>query len=1451
MNNRAADELADCITQPELSDFVLGKIDRERLEQVARHVDECASCQETVIALSQQSDTFVHAIEVAKKPPANSFEGENALAVGIRRIISAVRLGGTGSQIEPLTEAFAKQQIGPYHLDSRLGMGGMGAVFKATHQKLKRVVALKLLPQDRWASSDLIARFEREMEAIGTLDHPNIVRASDAGEDDGLHFLVMEFIDGIDLSRMVRRLGRIPVADACELVRQAAIGLQYAHERSLIHRDVKPSNLMLGCQQSSGNSAATKPSVKILDMGLALLGDDHFQDEHELTTVGQMMGTLDYMSPEQGLDSHDVDARSDIFSLGATLFKLLTGKAPLDYLELKTPLKKITTLATKHLPSIRESRADLPEELNDLVDRMLSRDPDDRPSSAREVADALTPFAAESNLSTLLSRSLAANETEPDSAIARGALSMALEQIPPEPIGKATRAHSGWWWPIATALFVTSMAIAFGVFYLATDKGRIRVESIADDIQIEVRQNDRFVNTIEVASGEGKNGGLKVYSGKYELVLKDAGDGLKLSHDSVTVTRNGEAIVKVIRESASPVASADNPYVVDRASPEDDRYATSPSPAPRHVPDSEEPKETYDGQTYAQWMTVLKTERKAERMLEAVNALHRLATEDQAAEATKAILQTMRVYGSRSADNSPQGKLIQRVAELLHEGSESDLIAAIEEEIRHGNQRSRAFLPWIISSSPLNPQATRQKITRHSERLANTLDELIPGPNRRWAIEQLVTLFQLDETLGKRRPDLLAPLLETAINRELGPNSAWELRAGLVKTLARHADKGEVPKVIAYAIELLEAREPETRLAAVQSLKQIGTDAASATSALITTLTEELNAEPPYMAAMGGMGGGGLGGMGGGGFATATFGGGMGGHAIGRIAEKDGKLYYSTAPDLRIEIVKALDMIGQEAADELAKQLTPMLLTGTDKRSKALMAFRQLATAWVVEAAGGALSLLSEREKIVITPSAKMKQLRTELESLIDGSANATRQLDENVTRLKHLTDSKLISILSDESVTPIWEQLNKNLSTTLKSYLGNVQPFEQEYSTAINAILAKSDRKPQVYVDALALAKTATLIASPTISKGPTRNSRGNAQTPRAGTPTKPVKSALFRGKTFDQWMESFEDERDPAQLLSAVEAITTLSEGDDAKRTAATFFKLMRRYRTRRLMGIDGNADPRYTLTTAIEAAIWQLPVNAVVDAFVAELASPNVRSRAFIAWLINPTVDSQSEFHLVKPEFRATLRAREDTIVKHLIANAKGQSIPALRQYYIDRLVDLRRFVQFNPEENDEFIPLLQANVKSERFDMYALGTLVEIAPKSEGLALRLLDILSASWPDEQNSRVLFMALGRDARNVVPNLIERLEERDSDPSIYIELLASLGADAKPALPAINRMIEANPTSKRVVQWTAARDQIEKGTLHSEPSITVRNDVRRLMQTPREVPGSQGGGGMGGGMF
>jgi serine/threonine protein kinase len=259
----------------------------------------------------------------------------------------------------------------------------MGAVYRADHIHLKKRVAVKLLPPDRMADATAQARFQREMEVVGKLDHPNIVRATDAGEVDGTHFLVMELIEGMNLSQIVKWCGPLPLAEACELIRQAALGLQHAHEHGLVHRDIKPQNLML----------TAKGKVKVLDLGLALLRNDRFL-LGGLTGSGQVMGTADYMAPEQWEDSHWVDIRADMYSLGCTLYFLLTGWPPFGGPGNESIVRKMAAHLRDDPAALHPSVAAAGE----ILIRLLAKEPAHRPQTPDEVVRELTPLAAGANL---------------------------------------------------------------------------------------------------------------------------------------------------------------------------------------------------------------------------------------------------------------------------------------------------------------------------------------------------------------------------------------------------------------------------------------------------------------------------------------------------------------------------------------------------------------------------------------------------------------------------------------------------------------------------------------------------------------------------------------------------------------------------------------------------------------------------------------------------------------------------------------------------------------------------------------------------------------------------------------------------------------------------------------------------------------------------------------------
>ncbi len=285
------------------------------------------------------------------------------------------------------------RRLGEYQLLEKLGKGGMGTVFKALHTKLQREVALKVLPKGRVDDAVAVARFEREMMAVGRLDHPNVVRAYDAREIGGECFLVMELVEGLDLNQYMRRHGVLQVADACEVIRQAALGLQSAHEHGLVHRDVKPSNLMLN---HSGE-------VKLLDLGLARFQLDQAAGD-EMTSTGHMMGTADFMAPEQVSETHTVDIRADVYSLGCTLYKLLAGRAPFSGSKYPSAFEKMRAHLDEAAPPLRKYRRDVPEELLAVINRMMAKEPAARFDTPARVADAIGPLAGGSDLPSLLSR---------------------------------------------------------------------------------------------------------------------------------------------------------------------------------------------------------------------------------------------------------------------------------------------------------------------------------------------------------------------------------------------------------------------------------------------------------------------------------------------------------------------------------------------------------------------------------------------------------------------------------------------------------------------------------------------------------------------------------------------------------------------------------------------------------------------------------------------------------------------------------------------------------------------------------------------------------------------------------------------------------------------------------------------------------------------------------------
>ncbi|MGZ0167365.1 MAG: protein kinase domain-containing protein, partial [Planctomycetales bacterium] len=529
--------LTTCYSREQLEGYLSGELADPLSDQIEDHVADCSACEDSLSELDAGDNTLIRTLRLKSGAAADDSPGW------------VERVAGSPYEVPVDEQAIDEKgdnpsRLGDYELQNVIGRGGMSVVFSARHTHLGRDVALKvLLPthQQHGISRD---RFAREMRAVGALDHPAIVRATDAGQYRNTSYLVMEKIDGVDLTRVFRKLGPLSVPDACQIVAEAARGLAYAHEKGVVHRDIKPSNLIINDQGK----------LKILDFGLArvqsVVGEVSMQ-----TTVGQLLGTLDYMAPEQA-DGSDVDARADIYALGATLFKLVGGSPPHGRSVDVPILEHLNRLAGTEAPRLTEFRDDIPAELVELIAAMLRKDPDERLASATEVADRLAAFTDGADLQALRDQTYSSDDGDSSEQSAEN-MQADMEQIwplnrsegndvpdaaPAADSGRSRRPSSLGSRVAAAMIGVIATTLLGVVIILQTDRGEIRIDSKVANVQVNVVKDGEVFDSFVVKLGENV---VKVRTGKYEILIDSPSDSVYVSPQLVTVMRGDSAVARI------------------------------------------------------------------------------------------------------------------------------------------------------------------------------------------------------------------------------------------------------------------------------------------------------------------------------------------------------------------------------------------------------------------------------------------------------------------------------------------------------------------------------------------------------------------------------------------------------------------------------------------------------------------------------------------------------------------------------------------------------------------------------------------------------------------------------------------------------------------------------------------------------------------------------------------
>jgi len=732
-----------CLSDAELRLFTAGRLPDDRFAPLLDHLDSCQACQNRVDEAADGEDSIAAVLRdrASDCPIIAEADCQAALLRAASQSVANV-----DSSRPPIEE------LGPYRLIRRIGRGGMGAVYLAEHTRLRKKYAIKLLPRERGFDTDWLGRFDREMQAVASLQHPNIVTATDAGDVGGWHYLVMEYLDGLDLATVSRRCGPLAVADAAAIGRDLCAALQVVHESGLVHRDVKPSNVML----------TRDGVVKLLDLGL-VLSNETSADDMRLTTVGHVMGTVAFAAPEQLSADEEVDARADLYGLGATLFQLLAGRPPYTSRRGIAPL--VIEKTSQPAPSLDDVGEGIPDELSNLVARLLERNPADRPASAEEVGTVLEPLAAtslkplareairRSDASEFAAEPYGIGLSEPKLAASTGR----------QPIGKR----------VAAILVAAAAALAGFIFYIQTDRGTLVVESEVDDVEVSINQDDEAVGALTVSQGEGRT---TLRSGTYRIDFNTDADNLTLSDNQIAIRRGEETVVKVRRETGFVSAHAAE-------------------------------QKLFKGKPLSYYTKIIQSETDVTALGEAMVAISKLADGDDV-EAAHAILIPARRYGGwafgRSGDagefytgTEASPAFMYYFLRAMPELMPSPGFQAIVREFKLGNSRSWAAILGALDSFNLEIDPAIGRYSTQSDKLFRWAAD---PSNRSLAVDlhdslrQLLTNPKLDQAVPGQ------PTTET-----LSARKAREVSLKLAMVLRRKLS--DEPKLEEYLHRRIEAIE--------------------------------------------------------------------------------------------------------------------------------------------------------------------------------------------------------------------------------------------------------------------------------------------------------------------------------------------------------------------------------------------------------------------------------------------------------------------------------------------------------------------------------------------------------------------------------------------------------------------------------------------------------------------